>query len=63
MKKSVETYDLRGLDEQKLKDLEGWLDFYFTSPKYKFVGKAILPPIDPSSPVPEECETQQGPPK
>lgn len=49
------THDLRGLSDAELKGLSTWTDLYAKSDKYFYVGKAILPEIDPESPIPEPC--------
>ncbi|KAI8907484.1 cytochrome b5-like heme/steroid binding domain-containing protein [Powellomyces hirtus] len=49
------THDLRGLNEAQIKSLDTWTDFYANSDKYFKVGRVVHDPIDPSSPIPEDC--------
>jgi len=49
------THDLRGLTEDQLKQLDYWTGFFNNHAKYYYVGKVIHPPIDPDSPIPEDC--------
>jgi hypothetical protein len=49
------THDLRGLSVKELKNLDQWTDMYANSDKYFYVGKVLLPEIDPESPLPEPC--------
>lgn len=58
---SHHTYDLRDLQDQELKIIDGWLEFYKHSPKYFQVGTVTLPTIDPSSPVPKSCRGSKKP--
>lgn len=44
------------LDLIEMQDLVHWRDFYENNAKYFKVGRVVLPPIDPSVPVPEPCE-------
>jgi hypothetical protein len=39
-----------------MQSLEEWLEFYRTHKTYKFVGKTILPVIEPDSPIPAPCK-------
>ncbi|KAG8807010.1 hypothetical protein FRC17_004680, partial [Serendipita sp. 399] len=50
------THDLRGMDEDELKSVQHWKQFFKQSDKYPFVGKVIHPPIDPKSPIPKSCK-------
>ncbi|KAL3900790.1 MAG: hypothetical protein SGCHY_001099 [Lobulomycetales sp.] len=49
------THDLRGLSDAELKGLDQWTSMYADSEKYFYVGKVLLPEIDPESPIPEPC--------
>ncbi|KAG0050542.1 hypothetical protein BGZ83_004665 [Gryganskiella cystojenkinii] len=49
------THDLRGLTPDQLEAVDGWASFYRNHPKYFKVGTVILDPIDPNSPIPEDC--------
>jgi len=49
------THDLRGLTQDKADSLQKWVAFFEKSEKYKFVGRVENPPIDPDSPIPEDC--------
>ncbi|KAF9089774.1 hypothetical protein BGX23_006466 [Mortierella sp. AD031] len=49
------THDLRGLSAQQLAEVDGWASFYRNHQKYFKIGTVILDPIDPASPVPEDC--------
>ncbi|GJJ78147.1 membrane-associated progesterone receptor component [Entomortierella parvispora] len=49
------THDLRGLTKDQLGAVDGWANFYRNHPKYFKVGTVILDPIDPHSPIPEDC--------
>eukprot|EP00842_Homolaphlyctis_polyrhiza_P003451 jgi/Hompol1/4106/HPOL_001727-RA len=49
------THDLRGLSDAEAKSISTWTNFYAKSKKYFRVGTVDLPPIDPSSPIPEPC--------
>ncbi|CDR98718.1 related to FSH3-putative serine hydrolase [Sporisorium scitamineum] len=55
------THDVRDFDDKQMNDLLTWKDFYENHENYFKVGRVVLPPIDPSIPVPEPCEdaTQQ----
>ncbi|KDN52848.1 cytochrome b5 [Tilletiaria anomala UBC 951] len=46
------THDLRGLDEDQIKQIETWKKFFDDHPTYKHVGTVELPEIDPESPEP-----------
>ncbi|EJT48613.1 sterol metabolism-related protein [Trichosporon asahii var. asahii CBS 2479] len=48
-----QTHDLRGIPASELKALDKWKDFM--AQKYVHVGRALLPEIDPDSPIPEPC--------
>ncbi|KAF9434050.1 hypothetical protein BGZ76_008649 [Entomortierella beljakovae] len=54
------THDIRGLTPEQLQDIEGWAKFYRDHRKYFRVGTVILDPIDPSSPIPEDCRQPTG---
>ncbi|KAF9923976.1 hypothetical protein BGZ65_008586 [Modicella reniformis] len=49
------THDLRGLSPSQLDGVDSWASFYRNHPKYFKIGTVILDPIDPSSPIPEDC--------
>ena len=49
------THDLRGLSQDQVDSLKSWADFFAGSKKYTYVGKVILDPIDPQSPIPADC--------
>ena len=49
------THDLRGLTDDEIKGLDGWIDTYANSKTYFYVGTVELPEIDPDSPIPEPC--------
>ncbi|KAF9142815.1 hypothetical protein BG015_000662 [Linnemannia schmuckeri] len=55
------THDLRGLTAQQLADIDGWANFYRNHQKYFKVGTVILDPIDPASPIPEDCRQPVAP--
>ncbi|KAG9296938.1 hypothetical protein G9A89_006893 [Geosiphon pyriformis] len=55
------THDLRGLTKEQIKDLEGWADFYRNHHTYHKVGRVMLTPIDPNSPIPEPCKDASQP--
>ncbi|KAF9179649.1 hypothetical protein BGZ51_006765 [Haplosporangium sp. Z 767] len=55
------THDLRGLTANQLADIDGWVKFYRDHSKYFKVGTVILDPIDPSSPIPEDCNKPVAP--
>lgn len=55
------THDLRGLDEKAIKAIEGWASFYESHRKYFQVGVLDLPVIDPTSPLPEACNSAPKP--
>ncbi|BEJ06488.1 hypothetical protein CcaverHIS641_0310100 [Cutaneotrichosporon cavernicola] len=54
------THDLRGLNEAELKALQGWQDFFENHARYWPVGRTILPPISPNTPIPPPCREQAG---
>ncbi|SOV05197.1 related to FSH3 - putative serine hydrolase [Ustilago sp. UG-2017a] len=54
------TYDVRDFGDKQMNDLVSWRDFYANHDKYYKVGRVVLPPIDPSVPVPEPCEESVG---
>ncbi|KAF9964572.1 hypothetical protein BGZ73_001821 [Actinomortierella ambigua] len=49
------THDLRGLPPSDLAAIDGWHRFYNDHHRYFPVGRVILDPIDPNSPIPEDC--------
>ncbi|KAJ3210587.1 hypothetical protein HDU67_005171 [Dinochytrium kinnereticum] len=49
------THDLRGLNEDQIKSLSQWTDFYENHDKYFYVGKVIHDPIPEDTPIPEDC--------
>jgi len=55
------THDLRGLTAAQLKDVDGWQEFYDSHAKYFRVGRVLHQPIDPDSPIPEDCRAAKGP--
>ncbi|KAF9131064.1 hypothetical protein BGW39_002325 [Mortierella sp. 14UC] len=55
------THDLRGLSQAQLEDIDGWANFYRNHQKYFKVGTVILDPIDPDSPIPEDCRQPVAP--
>ncbi|KAG0240970.1 hypothetical protein BGX31_001552 [Mortierella sp. GBA43] len=55
------THDLRGLTPGQLASVDSWADFYRNHPKYFKVGTVILDPIDPDSPIPEDCNKPSAP--
>ncbi|KAI1315015.1 hypothetical protein EDD11_001400 [Mortierella claussenii] len=55
------THDIRGLTSQQLADIDGWANFYRNHPKYYKIGTVILDPVDPNSPVPEDCNKPIAP--
>ncbi|MBW0566675.1 hypothetical protein O181_106390 [Austropuccinia psidii MF-1] len=57
--KSGLIYDLRGIDDKQKRALNYWSNFYANSPNYPRVGKVILPPIDPKSPIPAHCNPKE----
>ncbi|KAH7103015.1 cytochrome b5 [Auriculariales sp. MPI-PUGE-AT-0066] len=64
--KEHKTHDIRGFTESQIGSLNHWKDFFRTSKKYFKVGTILHPPIDPNSPIPEDCKQGQkdpGPPK
>ncbi|KAI9025412.1 cytochrome b5-like heme/steroid binding domain-containing protein [Hyaloraphidium curvatum] len=54
------THDLRGLTEKQVKSIRDWADFYRKSSKYFKVGTVALPPIDPDSPIPPDCNAPKS---
>ncbi|BGP24510.1 hypothetical protein JCM10295v2_003428 [Rhodotorula toruloides] len=38
------------------KIVENWKSFYAKHAKYRYVGRVVHPPIDPSTPIPEPCD-------
>ncbi|BGO93998.1 hypothetical protein NBRC10512_003630 [Rhodotorula toruloides] len=50
------THDLRGLSEGDLEIVENWKSFYAKHAKYRYVGRVVHPPIEPSTPIPELCD-------
>lgn len=55
------THDLRGLSDKELEALDQWKSFFAEHAKYYRIGRAILPPIDPSSPIPPPCNDDAAP--
>ncbi|KAF9113669.1 hypothetical protein BGX27_001086 [Mortierella sp. AM989] len=55
------THDLRGLTPEQIADVDGWANFYRNHPKYFKIGTVILDPIDPNSPIPEDCRQPVAP--
>ncbi|KAG0371823.1 hypothetical protein BGX24_001121 [Mortierella sp. AD032] len=55
------THDLRGLTPAQVADIDGWANFYRNHQKYFRVGTVILDPIDPNSPIPEDCHKPVSP--
>ncbi|KAG8865367.1 hypothetical protein FRB96_000257 [Tulasnella sp. 330] len=53
-----QTHDTRGFNEQELKSLKKWKDFYANHKDYKKVGTVYHAPIDPESPLPPPCDNQ-----
>ncbi|KAI9144305.1 cytochrome b5-like heme/steroid binding domain-containing protein, partial [Paraphysoderma sedebokerense] len=54
------TNDLRGLTDDQIKSIEDWRSFYHDHDKYLYVGKVVHPPVDPNSPIPEDCNIEGG---
>lgn len=53
------THDTRGLDPEERAGIEHWKKFYADHQTYWKVGRLMLPPIDPKSPVPEHCDPKK----
>ncbi|KAJ1968643.1 hypothetical protein IWQ62_001118 [Dispira parvispora] len=49
------TYDVRDLSEDQLAAIKGWQDFYDNHHTYYYVGEVVHEPIDPNTPIPEDC--------
>ncbi|KAJ4481916.1 cytochrome b5-like heme/steroid binding domain-containing protein, partial [Lentinula aciculospora] len=56
--KTHRTHDLRGLSDVEMKGINHWKNFYENHKNYFQVGKVSHPPIDPSSPIIEGCDTK-----
>ncbi|KAL7410837.1 cytochrome b5-like heme/steroid binding domain-containing protein [Mrakia frigida] len=54
------THDLRGLTDEELVGVANWKKFFTNNPKYSRVGTVLLPPIDPSTPIPGPCIVEGG---
>lgn len=50
------THDVRGLTKAERQVLDKWYKFYADHKTYFKVGTLKVPPIDPTTPVPEPCE-------
>ncbi|KAI9293345.1 cytochrome b5 [Neoconidiobolus thromboides FSU 785] len=50
------THDLRGLDEHDIEGVKDWQEFYRNHETYYKIGNVIHEPIDPDSPIPEDCK-------
>ncbi|KAI8871897.1 cytochrome b5 [Ramicandelaber brevisporus] len=57
------THDTRGLNEDQLKSLEGWKEFYSNHGTYWKVGKVIHPEIKADQPIPKDCKKPESKPK
>jgi len=53
------THDTRGLDEGERQSLEHWKKFYANHKTYYRVGRLLLPPVDPASPIPPHCDPKK----
>ncbi|TIA91059.1 hypothetical protein E3P99_01219 [Wallemia hederae] len=53
--KDQPTNDLRGLTDKELDQIKGWQSFFDNNKKYNLIGTVDSPPIDPDSPIPEDC--------
>ncbi|KAK4047751.1 hypothetical protein OIV83_005259 [Microbotryomycetes sp. JL201] len=53
------THDLRGLTPKQLDSLAYWKKFYAEHKLYRKVGQVAHPPIDPDSPVPQDCNAKK----
>ncbi|KAF9515235.1 hypothetical protein BS47DRAFT_1294139 [Hydnum rufescens UP504] len=51
------THDLRGLTAEELRSKDHWRNFFDNNRKYPHIGRVLLIPIDPQSPIPGACET------
>lgn len=58
--KDHRTHDLRGLSDAELKSIEHWKNFYKDHKNYFKVGRVLHRPIDPSSPIPEDCDLKRA---
>ncbi|KAJ3790614.1 cytochrome b5-like heme/steroid binding domain-containing protein [Lentinula aff. detonsa] len=56
--KTHRTHDLRGMSDAEIKGMNHWKKFYENHKNYFKVGKVLHPPIDPSSPMVEGCDTK-----
>ncbi|KAJ1848853.1 hypothetical protein LPJ57_008478 [Coemansia sp. RSA 486] len=57
------THDTRGLTEGELAGIKGWHNLFDNHQRYVKVGKVILDPIDPGSPIPPPCDGAQPKPR
>ncbi|KAK7060142.1 hypothetical protein VNI00_000906 [Paramarasmius palmivorus] len=58
--KTHRTHDLRGLSEDELRGVEHWKKFYAEHKDYSKVGRVSHKPIDPTSPIPEHCDSKKA---
>lgn len=58
--KTHRTHDTRGMSESELRSLAHWKKFYVEHKDYVKVGRVVLPPIDPASPIPEHCDPKKA---
>jgi len=56
--KEHRTHDVRGLDEEEQRGLEHWKNFFAKHKDYPKVGRVAHKVIDPTSPYPDDCESQ-----
>lgn len=63
--KEHRTHDIRGLDDNEMKSLVHWKNFYAEHATYFKIGRVLHKPIDPATPIPEHCDpkkrTKNGP--
>ncbi|KAF8529278.1 cytochrome b5 [Hysterangium stoloniferum] len=57
--KEHRTHDLRGLNEKEQGQIEHWKNFFANHKDYPKVGRVVHPPIDPASPIPEDCDPKR----
>ncbi|BFZ57370.1 hypothetical protein PYCC9005_004422 [Savitreella phatthalungensis] len=55
------THDLRGIEPERLLEIDAWKLFYNTHAKYYRVGKVVHPPIPDDVPVPPPCDAAKMP--
>ena len=55
------THDLRGIEPERLREIDAWKLFYNTHHKYYRVGRVVHPPIPDSVPIPAPCDAQKMP--